>query len=159
MTKFAEQLNNAFDPNHIYEDGKSLCALDHPWQGGKASNTFDCNVSLSRETLEEATILFNKNYPKGYIKGKCDYDDDPNKIINYVTKDGFRSRDHERNVIFSSNLEFIAKSIKKEMYDFYDTNMYDSWYTVDSLKDGYWFIVIKDSGTLTWREVFGAQSK
>jgi hypothetical protein len=53
----ASILNNAFDSNYTYGDGKVLCATDHPlWSGGTIANRPTTHADLSEESLEDACI-------------------------------------------------------------------------------------------------------
>lgn len=59
--KSANILNNAFNSSFAGGDGKSLCATDHPLQGGGTfSNTFTTPADLSEASLEDALIQISK---------------------------------------------------------------------------------------------------
>ena len=53
----ASVINNAFDSNYTYGDGKVLCATDHPLMGGGSfANRPTTHADLSEESLEDAAI-------------------------------------------------------------------------------------------------------
>jgi len=57
QVKAAAILNNAFDSNYTYGDGKELCATDHPLiSGGTNSNELATPADLNETSLEAAII-------------------------------------------------------------------------------------------------------
>jgi len=57
QVKAASILNNAFDSNYAYGDGKELCATDHPLvSGGTNSNELAVAADLNETSLEAAII-------------------------------------------------------------------------------------------------------
>lgn len=61
QVKAASILNNAFDANVTYGDGKSLCATDHPLvSGGSNGNRPAVSADLNETSLEAAVIAISQ---------------------------------------------------------------------------------------------------
>ena len=61
QVKAAATLNNAFDSNFTYGDGKELCATDHPLvSGGTNSNELTTPADLNETSLEAAVIQISQ---------------------------------------------------------------------------------------------------
>lgn len=56
----ADLLNNAFDSNFAFADGKEVCATDHPCLNGNQSNELSTAADLSEASLEQLLINIKK---------------------------------------------------------------------------------------------------
>ena len=57
QVKAASVLNNAFDSNFTFGDGKELCATDHPTSaGGNFKNELTSSADLNETSLEQSLI-------------------------------------------------------------------------------------------------------
>jgi hypothetical protein len=87
QVKAASVLNNAFDSNFTYGDGKELCATDHPLvNGGDNSNTPAVAADLNETSLEAAVI----------------------QIGQWTDERGLLIAAQPKKLIIPSNLQFVA---------------------------------------------------
>jgi hypothetical protein len=148
MTRFIGQLNNAFDPAHLCNDGQPLCSLQHPSKNGIKANTFGSAMftqhklySLTKERVEEAFLILNENCDRDKYNDKYGIREDINRFV--------------RTMYVSPELEFIARRVLHQ-----EMNYYIPIRVVFSLTVGYWFITVAipwEDSSIDWRDIFGAR--
>ena len=90
QVKAASILNNAFDSNFTFGDGKELCATDHPTSGGGTfRNELSTAADLNETSLEQSLI----------------------DISGFTDERGMRIALMGRKLIIPVNLQFVAERL------------------------------------------------
>ena len=90
QVKAASILNNAFDSNFTFGDGKELCATDHPTSGGgNFRNELSTSADLNETSLEQSLI----------------------DIAGFIDERGMRIALMGRKLIIPVNLQFVAERL------------------------------------------------
>ena len=90
QVKAASILNNAFDSNFTFGDGKELCATDHPTSGGgNFRNELSTSADLNETSLEQSLI----------------------DIAGFIDERGLRIALMGRKLIIPVNLQFVAERL------------------------------------------------
>ena len=90
QVKAASVLNNAFDSNFTFGDGKELCATDHPTAGGgNFRNELTTAADLNETSLEQSLI----------------------DISGFIDERGLKIALMGRKLIIPVNLQFVAERL------------------------------------------------
>ena len=90
QVKAASVLNNAFDSNFTFGDGKELCATDHPTAGGgNFRNELSTAADLNETSLEQSLI----------------------DISGFIDERGLKIALMGRKLIIPVNLQFVAERL------------------------------------------------